>query len=102
MSENQHDEKRQFVRMRIETIVHYTLLGQSDPVYYGTCHDLSATGLYMTAEQTIEVGTEIEVIMNSEGKILPPFVAHGVVKRCTADDEDPNINHISIELTETN
>lgn len=102
MSEKLYDEKRQFVRMRIETLVHFTIHGQSEPVYYGTSHDLSATGLYMTTEVELEPDTEIEIIMNSEGKMLPPFVAHGVVKRCIADEKTPNLNHISIELTETN
>lgn len=102
MPENLHDEKRQFVRMRIETLVHFTILGQSEPVYYGTSHDLSATGLYMTTEEKLAIDTEIEVIMNSEGKMLPPFVAHGTVRRCVADDDNPSLYHISVELTETN
>lgn len=102
MSESQHDEKRKFIRMRIESIVHFTVIGGSGSVYYGTSHNLSTTGLYMTTEQPLELGTEIEIIMNPEGKMLPPFVAQGKVIRSVTDEDDHTLNHISIEFTETN
>ena len=96
-----HEEKRQFVRIRIETLVHFTIVGQSEPVYFGTSQNLSANGLYMTTEQKLKTGEEIEIVMNSEGQTIPPFVAHGLIKRCEADTENPKLYHVSVELTET-
>lgn len=55
----------------------------------------------MTTEKYLEVGKQIEIIMNSEGKMLPPFVAHGRVKRCVADTENRTLHHIAVELSET-
>jgi c-di-GMP-binding flagellar brake protein YcgR len=94
-----YEEKRGFVRMRIDTLVTYTIKGKSGQTYHGTSQDLSATGLYMTTENAVEVGDEIELVMNSSNQLLPPFVAEGKVVRCIADKKEMNF-HVSLELSD--
>jgi hypothetical protein len=96
-----YEEKRGFVRMRIDTLVTFTIKGKDDKAYHGTSQNLSATGLYMTTEDAIELGAEVELVMNSGNEKLPPFVAEGSVVRCIADEIDSNLYHVSVSLSET-
>ena len=101
MTDKNYEEKRSFVRMRLDTIVTFTIKGKGDQAYHGSSQDLSATGLYMTTEEPLEVGDEVELIMNANSQQLPPFVAEGKVVRCIADDTEAALFHISIKLSNT-
>ena len=101
MAEQNFEEKRDFVRMRLDTLVTFTIKGESNQEYHGTSQNLSATGLYMTTQQAPEVGTVIQLVMNSSNQLFPPFVAEGQVVRCIVDDKDAALFHVSIELSRT-
>lgn len=101
MTENAYEEKRGFVRMRIDTLVTFTIKGNDSQCYHGNSYDLSATGLKMTTEDKPNVGDEIELIMNSGDHKLPPFIAEGKVVRCDVDSSNSALYHVSIELTKT-
>ena len=96
-----YEEKRGFVRMRIDTLVTFTIKGKGDKAYHGTSQNLSATGLYMTTEEAVELGSEVELVMNPGNEKLPPFVAEGTVVLCTVDETDSNLYHVSVSLSET-
>jgi len=102
MSDSNYDEKRDFVRMNIETQITYTVKGSDGQVHHGTSGDLSATGLYMHTDFGLSEDDEISIVMNPNGDRLPPFTAEGKVLRVTLDEGDKqNSYHVSITLTQT-
>ncbi len=73
MTAQGYEEKRDFARMRIDTVVTYNIKGSSNQAYQGTSQNLSATGLYMTTDNIIDIGTEIELSINASNQLLPPL-----------------------------
>ena len=100
MAEHNYEEKRDFVRMRIETQVTYTVKGNSTVTHHGDSQDLSATGLYMTTDYALTVGNLIDIVMNPNGERLPPFATQGKVIRSITDENDANLFHVSVELSQ--
>lgn len=102
MVDDNYEEKRDFMRMRIETQVSYTLNGNPDLVYQGTSLDLSATGMYMVTDHKPKSGDQIDLIMNPSSDRLPTFMAEGKVVRCEVNKEQASFFDVSVELTKTN
>lgn len=101
MANHHYDEQRNFVRMRVETQVTYTVKGSEGLTHHGISNDLSATGLYMITDFAPAVGDVINIIMNPSGDRLPPFVAEGNVVRIKVDEKNADKFHVSVELTQT-
>lgn len=102
MSDHNYDEKRDFVRMNIETQITYTVKNSAGQPHHGKSGDLSATGLYMHTDFELSEGDEISLVMNPSGERLPPFTADGKVLRVTLDEGDKqNSYHVSVALTKT-
>jgi c-di-GMP-binding flagellar brake protein YcgR len=95
-----HTEKREFVRMNVETELTFTIAG-SDMVHRGKSADLSATGVQIVAGIAPAVGDQISLVMTPSNERLPPFEAQGNVVRIAADEADENLFHISLHLTQT-
>lgn len=95
-----HTEKREFVRMNVETELTFTIAG-SDIVHRGKSADLSATGVHVVAGIAPAVADQISLVMKPSNERLPPFEAQGNVVRVAADESDKNLFHISIHLTKT-
>ncbi|GHS83383.1 pilus assembly protein [Pseudomonas sp. PAGU 2196] len=62
-----HSEKRDFIRMRIDTDI--SLLHQ-DQVIAAVCLDLSSGGMQVQAPQRFQVGDTLEVRIDSDHKAL--------------------------------
>lgn len=58
-----HSEKRDFIRMRIDTEV--TLLHEGQ-VIAAVCLDLSSSGMQVQAPQSFQVGDQLEVRIDSD------------------------------------
>lgn len=101
MTGHNYDEKRDFVRMNIETQITYTIKNSDGESHHGVSGDLSATGLYMETDFALSEGDEIEIIMNPNGERLPPFIAEGTVLRINTDESDDTKFQVSISLTKT-
>jgi len=102
MSNYDFDEKRDFVRMNIETQITYTVKSSDGQIHHGRSEDLSATGLYMHTDYELSEGDEISIVMNPSGDRLPPFTAEGKILRVTIDEADKqNAYHASVTLTKT-
>jgi len=99
MANNDYDEKRDFVRMNIDTQITYKIKGGDGQSYTGISENLSATGLSMDTSYQLSKGDEIELIMNPSGDKLPPFVAEGTVLRI--EEKSTDKFHASISLTKT-
>jgi len=101
MSDHNYDEKRDFVRMNIDTQITYTVKNSDGQSHQGSSGDLSATGLYMTTDFALSEGDAIDIIMSPNGDRLPPFTAEGQVIRITRDDDNDDLFHVSVTLTKT-
>jgi len=102
MSDYGYDEKRNFVRMNIETQITYTVKNSDGQPHHGRSGDLSATGLYMHTDYKLSEGDEISIVMNPSGDRLPPFTAEGKILRVTIDEgHKQNTYHASVTLTKT-
>jgi len=95
-----HTEKREFVRMHVETELTFTIEG-SDIVHRGTSADLSATGVQIVASIAPAMGDLVSFVMTPSNERLPPFEAQGNVVRVVTDESDKNLFHISLHLTKT-
>lgn len=63
MSQRDYSEKRDFIRMRVDTEV--TLLHEGQ-VIAATCIDLSSSGMQVEAPQRFQVGDHLDVRIDSE------------------------------------
>ncbi len=101
MTNYDYDEKRNFVRMNIETQITYKVKDSDGQSHHGISNNLSATGLLMETDFKLSQDDEIELVMNPSGDRLPPFVAEGKVLRINSDENDTNKFHVSIKLMQT-
>lgn len=92
------DEKRSFKRMDISTQVDFRLKAVPKASHRGQSLDLSATGLKMLTDIALEVGDEIDIIMQTGNERLPPFIGEGIVRRVEVSN---NKYLVSVELSQT-
>ena len=78
MSERNYTEKRNFIRMKVDTPVDLTLQGEGSRTLKAICKDLSGTGMLVEIDETLEIGTPLVVSITS-GK--NPFEADAEVSR---------------------
>lgn len=74
-----YDEKRAFIRMRIDTPVEIDV---GDRRIVASCRDLSASGMLIASDQPLELGTEVAITIEQEGDNRLPFKATATVARC--------------------
>lgn len=81
--DQQYNEKRDFLRMQIETaaVLRLTALGETFDV---TCQDLSSQGVQLKVDREIAPGTSIELSIPSPTPGLQGLEATGSVVRCAA------------------
>lgn len=80
MSQNDraYSEKRDYIRMRLETAVILHHAGQEIPAL---CLDLSSTGMQIEAEVALSTGDKVKVHIPSEHSELAGLDAHAEVVR---------------------
>ncbi|WP_108652145.1 PilZ domain-containing protein [Dongshaea marina] len=93
--ENNHDERRQFRRMVINSPLQ--IIGQTHRVT-GVCRDLSAHGMGIElSEPLFTVGELIKVNLATASNRLPPFLAEARVIRAKTVD---GAYHLAVEFVE--
>ena len=75
-----YTEKRDFIRMRLETSVILQHAGQS---IQALCHDLSSTGMRLEADCQVQVGDQVKVLISSGHTELKELVSDAQVVRIT-------------------
>lgn len=77
---NYYNEKRDFIRMRVETAATFELDGQ---VYDAVCIDLSSTGLQIETDSTLQfsLGQALRVKIPSSHSKLQGLEADALVQR---------------------
>ena len=65
--QSKDDNKRGFIRMRIDTVVTFTIEGETER-YEGKCKNISGAGMLMVTEKKLNAGSKLNVIIPSENK----------------------------------
>jgi hypothetical protein len=79
-----YNEKRNFIRMRIDTPVEVASGGDS---FTARCRDLSGSGMLLASDRSLPLDAEVEVFINQEGENRSPFRASGRVARADASED---------------
>ncbi len=82
LSERSYEEKRSFIRMRVDTMVTFTKL-EGKERYEGRCRNLSGAGMLLETEKKLEIGDRLKVTIPSEGPEFSPLDAVVEVVRVT-------------------
>lgn len=83
-ADREYSEKRDFIRMSMNTRVEVYPDGQPKGLT-GTCNDLSATGMSLLLDAAIAEGTEVRVIIASPNAQFDSLDAKARVIRCEAE-----------------
>ena len=65
LSNRNYEEKRNYIRMKINTPIELNLVGSSQPSIFGTCKNLSGGGMLIEAPMVLPIGAELSVSINS-------------------------------------
>lgn len=82
LSERSYEEKRGFIRMRVDTMVTFTRVDAKER-YEGRCRNLSGAGMLLETEKKLEIGDCLRVSIPSEGPDFSPLDAVVEVVRVT-------------------
>lgn len=77
------EEKRSFIRMKIDAMVSFTIEGKQER-YEGRCKNISGAGLLLESAKKIPVGTRISVTIPSESRDLDNLQANVEIIRVIA------------------
>ncbi|MGK0498791.1 MAG: hypothetical protein ACJAYG_000422 [Oceanicoccus sp.] len=87
------NEKRNFIRMKINSDVIMTVIGEQ---YRGVCKNLSGTGMSIETSNSFEQNTQLELSIAQQGETHLPFNARGQISRVEKVSEGRYMIGISI------
>lgn len=93
-----YNEKRDFIRMKVDTEVTLTLEGTNKQVS-AYCRDLSGTGMLIEVGEEIAEGTVCDTRLPSNNEAFPALDAQVKILRCTPS-EDGETFQIGAEILE--
>lgn len=85
-ADREYSEKRDFIRMSMNTTVDVYPEGQAKGLT-GTCSDLSATGMSLHLNAAVAEGTEVRVVIASPNAQFESLNARARVTRCDPEDD---------------
>ena len=95
-----YQEKRGFIRMKIDTPAHIELKDH-EQVYQGVCRDLSGGGMLIEMDTALPVGTCLKVRITSAHGHAPMLEAETVVSRILSHPSDTSeFCLLGLEITE--
>jgi c-di-GMP-binding flagellar brake protein YcgR len=95
-----YDDKRNFFRMMVNSACEIVVNDdESSRTLQAVCKDISATGMSFEVEETsIEIGTIVNVHIESTSSQIPSLSATAKVLRC--DSTGDSSCNIGVEITE--
>jgi hypothetical protein len=83
-----YDDKRNFFRMMVNSVCELKIVDdESSRSFQAVCKDISATGMsFEIEESSIEMGTLVNVYIESTNSQIPSLTADTKVVRCEASD----------------
>ena len=94
--DREYSEKRNFIRMKVNTPVEVTL-DQGNRTISGVCQDLSGGGMLLTLDEALELDTEIIVNVISDHGHSPMLQASCIVSRVEAGPKDSHLLGLEIQ-----
>jgi hypothetical protein len=84
-----YDDKRNFFRMMVNSVCELKIVDdESTRILQAVCKDMSATGMSVEIEESsIEIGTLVNVYIESTNSQIPSLTADTKVVRCEAIDD---------------
>ena len=92
-----YSEKRDYIRMTVNTPINIKFLNSNDNLT-GYCHDLSGSGMLISANEDIASGTELMVTLISEHGHSPTLQALCTVTR--AEKGPKSMTLYGLEITD--
>ncbi|MBL4867650.1 MAG: PilZ domain-containing protein [Pseudomonadales bacterium] len=83
LADRTFDEKRNFIRMRMDTMITYTYLNKTER-YDGRCINLSGAGMLLQTDKKLKVGDKLELIVPSDTAEFSSLNASAEVMRVSA------------------
>ena len=93
IADRDYNEKRDFIRMRLEAPVTLVCQGQALP---GVCLDLSSSGMQVEAHTALKHGDTLEVLIKSSHESLADLRAKVEVVRVTPLDNGAQALGLSV------
>lgn len=95
-----YDDKRNFFRMMLNSPCEITVHDEeSSRSLQAVCKDISATGMsFEVEEQSVEIGTQVDVSIESTSSQIPSLNAKAKVVRCDNISESSCV--IGVEISE--
>ncbi len=84
--EQSYAEKRNFIRMRVDTIVSFVKTGRTDR-HEGRCRNLSGAGMLLESDKKLLLGDRLIVTVPADGPNFSPLDAAAEVVRVEAIPE---------------
>ena len=75
MSDRSYEEKRNFIRMKVDTMVTFCKADGGKERYEGRCRNLSGAGMLLETQKKLELGDKLRVTIPSEGPDFSPLDA---------------------------
>lgn len=79
-----NNEKRSFIRLKIDAMVTFTIQGGSQERYQGRCKNISGAGLLIETEKKLKVGEKLLVTVPSDNSEFKNLNTSVEVIRCSA------------------
>ena len=97
-----YDDKRNFYRMMVNSPCQVVLVEQpAVQTLSAICRDISATGMSLEIESSaIEIGTLMEITIDSNNDQIPSLVAKAKAIRCDAHSDSAVL--VGVEISEMN
>ena len=88
-SDREHNEKRNFIRMRIDAVITFSVEGKAEK-YTGRCKNISGAGILIETDKKLDIGTRLEVTVPSESPDIDNLDAIVEVMRVESFPEKHN------------
>jgi len=86
MLRNKYAEKRDFIRMQVDSRLKFRLR-DSEVIHDGRITDLSGNGMSFVSTSKLDAQTRLTVAVESSSRSIPPLVAHVRVVRCNPNPD---------------
>jgi hypothetical protein len=86
MTYRTYDEKRDFIRMKIDTEITLSL-DKNNKHVKGICRDLSGTGMLIEVAEEVSEGSTCKTTLPSNNEAFPALDASITIIRCTEIEE---------------
>lgn len=94
-----YDDKRDFFRMMVNTACELRITDdESSRTLSAICKDLSATGMSFEVEESIELGTVVQAVLESSNSQIPSLNAKAKVVRCSGGSDSSYM--VGVEIIE--